>query len=230
MMASATPIVDLNGQWVEEAFRNLDDRNYRRSLYSFLRKHGRHAVLRIIMVTVEMKRSRTMIGENAPFFGKTHTEAAKAKISAARIERLKDPENHPMFGKFGKDNPNYGKTHTARTKAKQRAALIGKNSPHWQGGKSFEPYCSRFNEPFKEQIRNRDNRICVLCGKSEIQNGQRLSVHHIDADKMQGCNGKRWHLCALCRSCNSKSDTIEKEFLIVSNLRSPEIVKLPHSS
>jgi len=44
-----------------------------------------------------------------------------------------------------------------------------------------------------------------------------LSVHHIDADKMQGCNGKKWYLCVLCRSCNSRPDTVEKEFLIVTN-------------
>ena len=31
------------------------------------------------------------------------------------------------------------------------------------------------------------------CGKSEILNGERLTVHHIDADKMQGCNGKNYH-------------------------------------
>lgn len=68
----------------------------------------------------------------------------------------------------------------------------------------------------KEKIRNRDNRVCVLCGKSEIENGERFSVHHIDGDKMQGCNGKKWYLASLCKLCNSKKDTIEKEFLIVS--------------
>jgi hypothetical protein len=92
-------------------------------------------------------------------------------------------------------------------------------SSNWQGGKSFEPYCYLFNNELKEEIRNRDNRVCQLCDKGEILNGKRLAVHHIDGDKMQGCKGKKWHLVSLCNSCNSEKDTIEKEFLIISNLR-----------
>ena len=188
-------------------------------------------------------------GEKNHFFGKTHTEETKAKMSAGRV---------------GERNHNYGKPRTAETRAKISAAHRGKslteehkanvsaattkwwkehpeckdkwsaatieqwkdpefkdkrsgeNNPMWRGGTSFEPYCSAFNEQLKESIRNRDNRVCVLCGKSEIQNGRRLSVHHIDADKTQGCNGKNWYLCALCGSCNSRPDTVEKEFLIVT--------------
>ena len=149
--------------------------------------------------------------------GKTPTEETRAKMSAALIERFRNPENNPMFGKTGKNNPNFGRICTQDTKAKISAALTAENNPRWQGGSSFEPYCPRFNYQLKEQIRNPDNRTCVLCQKGEIQNGHRLSVHHIDADKMQGCNGAKWYLCALCISCNSKPDTVEKEFLIVTN-------------
>jgi len=109
---------------------------------------------------------------------------------------------------------------TAEHRRKLSEAQTGKTgelSPSWQGGKSFEPYCELFNDEKKEEIRNRDNRVCRLCNKSELLNGRRLDVHHINADKMQGCNGKKWYLAALCRSCNSKKDTTEKEFLIVSN-------------
>ena len=89
----------------------------------------------------------------------------------------------------------------------------------WEEYVSFEPYCRLFNEKKKEEIRNRDNRVCRLCNKNEILNCRRLSVHHIDGDKMQGCNDKKWYLASLCLSCNTKKDTIEKEFLIVSNMR-----------
>ena len=59
---------------------------------------------------------------------------------------------------------------------------------------------------------------CVLCGKSEILNGLRLSVHHIDGDKMQGCDGKEWFLCGLCASCSTKEvhNRVLYEFLIVA--------------
>jgi hypothetical protein len=32
----------------------------------------------------------------------------------------------------------------------------------------------------------------------------RLSVHHIDEDKEQGCNGKSWKLVPLCLQCHLK--------------------------
>lgn len=94
----------------------------------------------------------------------------------------------------------------------------GRNNPSWNGGKSFEPYCHKFNYDLKEKIRNQNNRNCVLCGKWEILNGKKLSIHHIDGNKMQGCNTKKWHLTSLCNSCNSLKDTVEKEFLIITNM------------
>lgn len=167
------------------------------------------------------------IGENNPMYGKTPSETTKAKQKAWwTLEKRAEASS----AKMGKNNPNFGKTftHTEKSKSKIRAAwtpekraaksaiMRGENNLFWNGGISFEPYCPRFNSQLKEQIRNRDNRTCVLCGKGEIQNGRRLCVHHIDGDKMQGCNGKRWYLCSLCISCNSKKDTVEKEFLIVT--------------
>lgn len=106
--------------------------------------------------------------------------------------------------------------------SKHRSAIgdsvRGFNHWNWQGGKSFDPYCPLFDNELKNEIRNRDNRVCVLCGKPEILNGRRLDVHHIDGDKMQGCSSRQWYLASLCRSCNTSKDTIEKEFLLVSNL------------
>jgi len=127
----------------------------------------------------------------------THSEEVRKRISEVQKGRV-----------FSEDH-----------RQRLSAALTGENNPNWHDGKSFEPYCPAFNDQLKESIRNRDSRTCVLCGKGEIQNGQRLSVHHIDADKMQGCDGKKWYLCALCRSCNSRPDTVEKEFLIATGGR-----------
>ena len=91
----------------------------------------------------------------------------------------------------------------------------------WEGIKDLntqkKPNAKYPNPKWVREIRNRDERKCIICGKCEIINGRRMSIHHIDGDKMQGCNGAKWRLCALCHSCNSRPDTIEKEFLIVSN-------------
>ena len=38
----------------------------------------------------------------------------------------------------------------------------------------------------------------------------RLSVHHIDEDKEQGCNGKEWKLVPLCMKCHSKAHKKDK--------------------
>ena len=77
----------------------------------------------------------------------------------------------------------------------------GENSPYWQGGISFEPYTSDFNQQLKDRIRVRDNFICQKCGVPELECNERLSIHHIDYDKK---NCREDNLLSLCRSCNGK--------------------------
>lgn len=133
-------------------------------------------------------------------------------------------KNNPMYGRkrSGKDNPFYGKTHTEEIKRKISNIHTGKkisdkhkkklsevnsgeNNSNWQGGISFEPYCINFNNKIKEQIRENFNRKCFLCGKNEKDNNNKLSVHHIDYDKNQGCNSTDWQLVPLCINCHSKT-------------------------
>lgn len=78
----------------------------------------------------------------------------------------------------------------------------GEKSPNWRGGKSFEPYCPKFNEAFKERIRLKFDRKCFICGTNE--NSRRLDVHHIDYNKNSICNGKEWTFVPLCHHCHSK--------------------------
>lgn len=81
----------------------------------------------------------------------------------------------------------------------------GKNHPAWQGGISFEPYCQKFNNEFKEYIRNKFGRVCFLCPITEEENGQKLSVHHVNYNKNCGCDDdKTCQFVPLCRGCNTK--------------------------
>jgi hypothetical protein len=64
----------------------------------------------------------------------------------------------------------------------------GELSPTWNGGSSFLPYCAEFNNVFKEYIRNKFNRKCFICSKSEEENGRKLDVHHITYNKSDSCN------------------------------------------
>lgn len=83
---------------------------------------------------------------------------------------------------------------------------IGENHPNWKGGISFEPYCNKFNNQLKEQIRDKFDRKCFLCGKREKDSKSKLHVHHTDYNKGQGC-GYNWSLIPLCRSCHMKTNS-----------------------
>jgi len=112
-------------------------------------------------------------------------------------ERFRNKENHPLFGK----------NHTKKTKDKMsKTRRIKKlsameNNPNWQGGKSFEPYTSDFNNELRAWIRERDNYQCQICGLK--QNGRKLSVHHIDYDKS---DNRRKNLITLCVSHHSATN------------------------
>lgn len=89
----------------------------------------------------------------------------------------------------------------------------GENNPFWRGGISFEPYCEKFDEPFKEYIREKFGRICFLCPATEEENGQRLSVHHVNYDKDCLCNDNlTCQFVPLCRSCNARVNFNREEW------------------
>ena len=146
-----------------------------------------------------------------------------------------------MKGKVGPLHPAYGTKRTIKSKAlmsekakarctaewKERNRIInknrwlddkyreshsGKNHPGWKGGVTYEPYCPLFNNKFKEYIRDKFDRKCFYCGKSESDNitssgiKQKLSVHHVDYDKVDICNGRSWPFVPLCITCHNKTN------------------------
>lgn len=125
----------------------------------------------------------------------------------------KDVAEKIRLSKIGNKNPNYGKStwNSGLTSNDDSRILSGELSKSWKGGVSFEPYCPKFNKLKREEVRNQYNRKCYLCNKEEKDNvtktGKKfkLSVHHIDLDKGQGCNGKQWKLVPLCIKCHRKS-------------------------
>ena len=91
-----------------------------------------------------------------------------------------------------------------RKKTSER--MTGENNPNWKGGIKFEPYCHLFNNEFKERVRSFWNRKCGICGKTEEENTQRLSVHHISYDKKACCNITKPLFIPLCQSCHTKTN------------------------
>jgi endogenous inhibitor of DNA gyrase (YacG/DUF329 family) len=118
--------------------------------------------------------------------GRKHTREEKRKIAISKI----------------------GKPRSLDVRQKLSVARTGKykgpESPTWKGGKSFEPYCFRFNCILKEEVRNAFDRTCFLCGTPE--NGRKLAVHHVDYNKSQGCKGLNWSLIPLCQTCHTKTN------------------------
>lgn len=84
-----------------------------------------------------------------------------------------------------------------------REKHTGKNNGRWLGGKSFEPYCPKFNKEFKERVRDFYGRTCMICGISENELSEHLSVHHVDYDKEVCCNNKKPMFVVLCRKHHS---------------------------
>lgn len=79
----------------------------------------------------------------------------------------------------------------------------GENSPTWKGGKSAH-YGGNFFHARKD-TRRRDGYTCQLCGISEEQYGQELSVHHIRPyrcfEDKQAANNLD-NLISLCEPCH----------------------------
>ncbi len=131
-------------------------------------------------------------GENNGFYGKKHTLETKRKISDFR-KTVKLTDEH---------------------KRKIAESLKGEKCHLWKGGISFFPYGLEFNKELKEQIRARDNHLCQECSTHQSKlfskNGkpEKLSVHHIDYDKL---NSRSWNLISLCKSCHCKTN-LKREY------------------
>lgn len=145
-----------------------------------------------------------------------YPESAKKKISLSRMGNKnwsKRPEVRKKMSdkKIGKVSWNKGLTKETNAIIKRISeSKMGKNNHCWKGGITHKSYCEKWNETLREKIRSQYNRKCYLCSIDEKDNItknskiRKLSVHHIDNDKGQGCNGKKWKLVPLCMICHSK--------------------------
>lgn len=91
-------------------------------------------------------------------------------------------------------------------------SICGTGSHNWRGGSSFEPYCPKFNNKLKHYIRHKFNHKCVICGnfetsvRADTNKKLSLAVHHVDYNKLQGCQGKTWALVPTCHKDHAKTN------------------------
>ena len=96
-----------------------------------------------------------------------------------------------------------GGHHSALTKLKMAFSHQGEKSSAWKGGISFEPYCEKFNNEFRERVRSFFDHKCVECGTP--QNGEKLHIHHVNFNKESCCDSSVPLFVSLCRSCHAKT-------------------------
>jgi hypothetical protein len=162
--------------------------------------------------------------------GKTHTEETKVKISAGNKGKILSEEHkvkllainigntytlgHMLTEEHkakisltnsGEKHPMFGKHHSKETKANMSAVQKGKNGNNWQGGKSFKPYCEKFDEAYKQLIRNKFDNRCFWCNMTTEENGRKLDVHHVNYNKNCGCDETKCICVPLCMRCHGSS-------------------------
>lgn len=153
-------------------------------------------------------------GKNHPMYGKHLSEKTKEKIRIAHLGKLHTEEtkkkmrlNHADVS--GENHPNYGKCLPEETRKKLRlnhANFSGENNPSWKGGISYLPYCYKFNNRFKEKIRDKFNRKCFICGRAEKENGRKLNVHHVNYNKDCLCDDSKCYFVPLCNACHARTN------------------------
>lgn len=134
--------------------------------------------------------------------GRKLSEETKKKLRGPRLGSRGRKLSEETKRKISESHKGIRPSEEARKKMSDaKKGRTGEKAANWQGGISFEPYTPEFNDALKEKVRKRDNHICQLCGKTEEQEGKRLSVHHIDYQKE---NCAEDNLMSLCHSCNAK--------------------------
>lgn len=113
-----------------------------------------------------------------------------------KAEDIEWQEKMKLLAEKMRNNPEHGK--------KISAGYQHIPYEEWESFASDSSYCPLFNEKCKESNREKYDRRCFITGLLESENitstgkYQHLSVHHVDMDKGQGCDGKRWKLVPIC--------------------------------
>jgi len=138
--------------------------------------------------------------------GKHLSEEVRRKISKSKIGTVMSEEfrrklSERMKGHKFSEETRKKISEKLKGENNPMKKLKGENHPNWKGGISFIPYCEKFNNELKENIRMRDNYTCQLCGKKQSELGYKLCIHHIHYNK-KDCDPD---LISLCRSCHGKT-------------------------
>jgi hypothetical protein len=146
------------------------------------------------------KVSERVSGKKHPMYGEHHSEATRKKMSESHIGK-----KQPLELIEKRIAPRRGTHQSEETKKKIRDAQKGEKGKNWKGGISYEPYCPKFDEPFKERVRLFFGYICIECGTPQSSLKRKLHVHHIHFNKKTCCDHSIPLFVPLCDSCHGKT-------------------------
>lgn len=148
------------------------------------RKHTPESILKMSEIKRGTKRTETALkktSESMLLYYSTHPEAI-IKKREIRCGYKQSEETRKKIGLAHK-----GRTFSEETLNKMSEAQKGDKSPQWKGGISFEPYCQKFNNKFKERVRAFFGYQCQECGHVWHEGEIRLAVHHVNFRKDSCC-------------------------------------------
>lgn len=138
--------------------------------------------------------------------GRDLSEETKQKISNAAKERLKNPENHPMFGKLsaeetkqkiseslkgkygGENNPMFGKHHSEESRKKMSEA---------KKGKPIGPQSEEHKKKISESTKNKKGKCVVQLTLNDEFIMEYITTN--EAERMTGISHQ-----SISRCCNRK--------------------------
>lgn len=129
----------------------------------------------------------------------SHIGISPSEETLAKMSESRKGEKHSDDWNRKVSNAKIGTRMSLETRLKMSQSHLALT-----GGVSFEPYCPRFNNEFKERVRAFFGYVCQLCGKP--QGGEKLHIHHVNFDKMTCCNDVKPLFVPLCRSCHPKTN------------------------
>lgn len=106
----------------------------------------------------------------------------------------------------GENNPAKKDEIRKRISKSRLGKYTGSNNPNWRGGGIDKKlYCEKWTPEFRNRIRAFFDYECILCGKSQEDNNEALSCHHVYYNKSACCDGTPVCFAALCKSCHGKT-------------------------
>ena len=179
-------------------YRDLEKKGYRDLCVSCTKKGENHPMWgKHRTEETNKKQSESMMGKNV---GYRPSEETRRKLSEAHKGKILSEETRRKLSE-AKMGVKPTEDHRRRTSAAKQGIPLSE----WAGYVTATPYCEKFNESCRERNREKYGRRCFLCGKDETNNGRKLSVHHVDMNKDQGCDDHEWSLVPLCAACHGKA-------------------------